>query len=370
MSEKFLSQEEIDALLKMNDEVSSPSEMDATAKDVLGEIGNISMSSAATALSKLLNRPVGITTPKVELTTIKDLNDSFIMPYVLLQIKFQEGFEGSNALMMRIQDASTISNILMGGDGKNPSEELSEIEISAISEVMNQMMGSASTALATMFSKRVNISPPEIKVIGSADEIYIDGMNDQEIVKISFHMTVDDLIDSEIMQLYSVGTSEQIIGEMMNFGAAAPEPEPEPEPESEPEPEPEYEPEPEPEYEVLYEEMIDVPEISDEIIEVKKPKFGQLSGRESIRGKSNIDMIMDVPLELSVILGSSKRSIKEILSLEPGSIVELNEYVEEPLDIYVNGKQIAKGEVVVIDEKFGIRITQILNAKERVKKLG
>jgi flagellar motor switch protein FliN/FliY len=358
MSEKFLSQEEIDALLKMNDEVSSPSKMDATAKDVLGEIGNISMSSAATALSQLLNLQVGITTPKVELTTIKDLSDSFITPYVLLQIKFQEGFDGSNALMMRIQDASTISNILMGGDGSNPSKELSEIELSAISEVMNQMMGSASTALATMFSKRVNISPPLIKVIGSSEEIHIEGMNEQEVVKISFRLTVDELIDSEIMQIYSVDTSEQIIGEMMDS--------PSPVIEAEPEPESELGPE----YEVLYEEMIDAPEISDEIVEVKKPKFGQLSGRESIRGKSNIDMIMDVPLELSVILGSSKRSIKEILSLEPGSIVELNEYVEEPLDIYVNGKQIAKGEVVVIDEKFGIRITQILNAKERVKKLG
>lgn len=358
MSEKFLSQEEIDALLKMNDEVSAPSEMDDTAKDVLGEVGNISMSNAATALSKLLNRQVNITTPQVELTTVKDLSESFITPYVLLQIQFEEGFDGANALMMRIHDAAVIANILMGGTGENASEELGEIEISAVSEVMNQMMGSASTALSTMFSKRVNISPPVISVVETSEEIHIKGMGEDEIVKIAFRLTVEGLIDSELMQIYSVNTSEQIIGEMLNpLGA-------------EPEPVMELDPEPEPEYEVLYEEPIDEPEMDDEIIDVRKPKFGQLSQKEGIRGKSNIDMIMDVPLELSVILGHSKRSIKEILSLEPGSIVELNEYVEEPLDIYVNGKQIAKGEVVVIDEKFGIRITQILNAKERVKKLG
>ncbi|MBN2258967.1 MAG: flagellar motor switch phosphatase FliY [Clostridiales bacterium] len=350
MSDKFLSQDEIDALLKMNQDVNEePEKIDDIARDVLGEVGNISMSNSATALSTLLNRKVNITTPKVELVSIKHLTENFDMPYVLLLIKFDEGFIGSNALLMDVKDASIIASILMGGDGSNPNTELSEIELSAVSEVMNQMIGSASTALATMFNKRVNISPPIVKIIGQDADLQIAGMDMDDVVKISFRMTVDDLIDSEIMQLYSMETAEQIISQMMGETAQEVEEKETPKPKLV-------------EKEVEYEE-------EESVVEIKKPKFNSLTEKETVRGKSNIDMIMDVPLELSVILGRSRRSIKDILSFEPGAIIELNEVVEEPLDVYVNGKLIAKGEVVVIDEKFGIRITNILSAKERVKKL-
>jgi|LGVF01.1.fsa_nt_gb flagellar motor switch protein FliN/FliY len=345
MSNKFLSQDEIDALLKMNDDISETEKIDDVARDVLGEVGNISMSNAATALSTLLNRKVNITTPKVDIVPINHITENFEMPYVLLQIRFDEGFVGSNALLMDIKDASIISSILMGGDGSNPNEELSEIELSAVSEVMNQMIGSASTALATMFDKRVNISPPIVKIIGHNEDLEIEGLKNDEVVRIAFRMTIDDLIDSEIMQLYSMETAEQIISQMMGDTEEV------------------VEEEKAPELELVKEES------KEEVIEVSKPKFNKLSEKETVKGKSNIDMIMDVPLELDVILGRSRRSIKEILSFEPGSIIELNEVVEEPLDIFVNGKLIAKGEVVVIDEKFGIRITNILSAKERVKKL-
>jgi len=345
MSNKFLSQDEIDALLKMNDDISETEKIDDVARDVLGEVGNISMSNAATALSTLLNKKVNITTPKVDIVPINHITETFKMPYVLLQIRFDEGFVGSNALLMDIKDASIISSILMGGDGSNPSEELSEIELSAVSEVMNQMIGSASTALATMFDKRVNISPPIVKIIGHNEDLEIEGLKKDEVVKIAFRMTIDDLIDSEIMQLYSMETAEQIISQMMGDTEEV------------------VEEDKTPELELVKEKS------EEEVIEVSKPKFNKLSEKETVKGKSNIDMIMDVPLELNVVLGRSRRSIKEILSLEPGSIIELNEAVEEPLDIFVNGKLIAKGEVVVIDEKFGIRVTNILSAKERVKKL-
>ncbi len=215
MSNKFLSQDEIDALLKMNDDISETEKIDDVARDVLGEVGNISMSNAATALSTLLNRKVNITTPKVDIVPINHITENFEMPYVLLQIRFDEGFVGSNALLMDIKDASIISSILMGGDGSNPNEELSEIELSAVSEVMNQMIGSASTALATMFDKRVNISPPIVKIIGHNEDLEIEGLKNDEVVRIAFRMTIDDLIDSEIMQLYSMETAEQIISQMM-----------------------------------------------------------------------------------------------------------------------------------------------------------
>ena len=349
MSNKFLSQDEIDALLKMNDDISETEKIDDVARDVLGEVGNISMSNAATALSTLLNRKVNITTPKVDVVPINHITETFEMPYVLLQIRFDEGFVGSNALLMDIKDASIISSILMGGDGSNPNEELSEIELSAVSEVMNQMMGSASTALATMFDRRVNITPPVVKIIGHNEDLEIEGLEKDEVVRIAFRMVVDDLIDSEIMQLYSMETAEQIISQMMG--------------DTEETVEEVVEEEKAPELELVKEKP------KEEAIEVSKPKFNKLSEKEGIKGKSNIDMIMDVPLELDVILGRSRKSIKDILSFEPGSIIELNEVVEEPLDIFVNGKLIAKGEVVVIDEKFGIRVTNILSAKERVKKL-
>ena len=363
MSDNFLSQEEIDSLLRKSMEVDGPEELSPEEKDVMGEVGNISMSTAATALSTLLGKTVNITTPQVRMTTFRELAAVFDVPYVLLQVRFEEGLHGTNALLMSTRDASVIANIMMGGDGSIPWESLSEIELSAVSEAMNQMIGSASTAISTMLGRPVNIDPPFTQVWSRDEEITLQGLEeDEEIVEIAFRLTIEDLIDSEIMQLYTRKTTGEISRVMLG-GLGQPGEAPAPaETES-------AEPAPEPIREAFFEEDALDDAFSEDAVRVQRPVYAQLEKQPRQRAPRNIDLILDVPLELSVVLGRTQKSIKDILALEPGSIVELNKLAEEPLEIYVNGKHTAQGEVVVVDEKFGIRITNILSPTERVRKL-
>ncbi len=364
MSDNFLSQEEIDSLLQKNERIKEEVQenLSDSEKDIMGEVGNISMSTSATTLSTLLNRQVDITTPRVELTTFNEIINSSQVPYVILQVQFDEGLHGTNVLMMSIRDASIISNLMMGGDGSNFNvDELSEMELSAVSEAMNQMIGSASTAVSTMLGKRIDIDPPSVQVANQANQISIKGIpGESKVVCIVFKMTIEGLIDSEIMQLYALETAQQISQTMLGSLSSS------------------KGPVPQDDFEVLDDEELDQPNQEqperakkqpEKKVEIQKPEFMPLHETKQNRQSRNIDLILDVPLELSVILGRAQKSIKEVLALEPGSIVELNKYAEEPLDIYVNGKLIAQGEVVVLDEKFGIRINSIVSAKERVETL-
>lgn len=168
MSNDFLSQEEINALLSGEDSSDTSTDkadeelITEIDKDLLGEIGNISMGSASTALYQLINQKVNITTPVVSVTTLKEIRQGFETPNIILDIKYIEGIVGRNILIIKIQDGAVISNLMMGGDGKIEANltTLSEIEISAVSEAMNQMIGSAATSMATMFGRKVDISPP------------------------------------------------------------------------------------------------------------------------------------------------------------------------------------------------------------------
>lgn len=364
MNDGFLSQEEIDSLLQKSNEVNQGEMITEEEKDLLGEVGNISMATAATTLSTLLGRKVNITTPRVEVTKLKDLQDSLDIPNVVLQVKFEEGLNGTNILLINIKDASIIANLMMGGDGSQPNPELSEIEISAVSEAMNQMIGSASTSISTMMNKDINIYPPSTQVWDKEEEIIVDEIApEQLIIKIAFRMTVENLIDSEIMQLFTLDTVEDIVNTMMGGGSQ--EPEPVVEHPSMPAEIQEQAVEHEPE--VYFTEK--TPPAYQEPVTVQKPQFSPLENKPVGGQPKNIDLIMDVPLEFSVVLGKTKMTIKDILALSPGSVVELNKFAEEPLEIYVNGKLIAQGEVVVINENFGIRITNILSTTERVMKL-
>mgnify|MGYP003864639581 CR=1 FL=1 len=178
--------------------------------DALGEIGNITMGSAATTLSELLNQRVTITSPRVMTCTQENLFAGFKVPYVLIQVEFIEGLEGLNVLVIQLKDAAVIADLMMGGDGTKPAEEISELELSAASEAMNQMIGTASTSLATMFGRVINISPPKTVVleaeVGARDYRLPIG---DPIVVTSFKMTIGELVDTEIMQIMSLKTAKE-----------------------------------------------------------------------------------------------------------------------------------------------------------------
>ena len=376
MGEKFLSQEEIDSLLKKNVEVDALEEkedwdLSSDEKDIMAEVGNISMSAAAATLSKLTGRKVEIKSPKVLAMRFGNLVKEIETPQISFQVQFEEGLRGNNVLLIKKKDASIISDLMMGGDGSNPTEELSEMETGTVSEAMSQMIGSISIAISTMISKTVEIESPLTQIWKNDEEILIQGIEDETgIVKISFMLIVEDLINSEIIQLYLPDTAKEIIEEMLD-GTDSEKLESEQEEEAREEDceighEEEHEASGE---EILQKEDASAMKYSDSGVSIHKPAFSELKEQPGQRTPRNIELIMDVPLELSVVLGRAQKSIRDILSLEPGSIVELNKLAEEPLEIYVNGKHTARGEVVVVDEKFGIRITDILSAEDRVRKL-
>ncbi|MBO6304831.1 MAG: flagellar motor switch phosphatase FliY, partial [Selenomonadaceae bacterium] len=252
MSDDVISQEEIDALINggalsatedtaATDDAAAPSGGDNNnyddvlsdiEKDALGEIGNISMGSAATTLSVLLGHKVSITTPTVSIATMDSIKEQYPMPYLVVEVGYTIGIDGNNVLAIQAQDAAIIADLMMGGDGTNPDSNLNEIHMSAVGESMNQMMGSVATSLSTMFNKKIDISPPKVTLIdlGSEDQLPdIVGQNDP-ICRTSFRMEVDGLIDSEIMQILPIEVAKEMVEAIMGGGAAEPEPEPAPAP--------------------------------------------------------------------------------------------------------------------------------------------
>lgn len=412
----MLSQEEINALLAGADKGSgdSSSAADSAAasddeqflteeqKDAIGEISNISMGSAATTLGMLLNQTVTITTPNVSYVSWDELADSYDRPCVFLQIKYVEGLDGNNVLVLKENDVKIITDLMMGGPGVASDEPITELHLSAIGEAMNQMMGSASTSMSSMLNKKIDISPPIAEVVDLNESMSTGRLPEflkTKFVKVSFKMLIGDLIDSEIMQLYpfefakslyeifgmhsdSESTSTAASREQSAPAQPAPTPAPAPQPMGQaPAGAPQYAPQdmanpyaqpgmnpyvqpmggymqpamPYPQPQVMggYQPQ--------SMPNVQPASFQPFTGNVSAGGQpENIGLIMDVPLEVTVELGRTKKSIKEILDFAPGTIVELNKIAGEPVDVLVNGKYVAKGEVVVIEESFGIKITEII----------
>lgn len=397
----MLSQEEINALLNGmgSDETSESSDVNnsksqieeslsVSEKDAIGEISNISMGTAATTLSTLVSQKVVITTPVVSYATLNDLTDNSDRPCVFVQISYKDGLAGNNILIIKELDAKIITDLMMGGDGTNTSDELSELHLSALCEAMNQMMGSASTSISSMLDKRVDISPPQASLVDLNDTIDVKNINkflEGTFVKVSFKMEIGDLVNSELMQLYpfdfarelyknfaethnknmgKTGTTNpaaavnpeqpqmnQSVGQGMPMGGQIPYP-----------------------VQMGGQMPYGMPMMGQmpyggqvpfgmpsPDVNVQPAQFQAFSNNMNVlTQKENIDLIMDVPLEVTVELGRSNKSIKEILEFTPGTIIELNKLAGEPVDVLVNGKFVAKGEVVVIEESFGIRVTEII----------
>ena len=374
----MLSQEEIDALTgaasTMTAAPSSTMTLTDAERDAIGEIANINMGTAATTLSTLLNNKVTITTPKVSYVTINEISAQYDKPCVFIHISYIDGISGNNVLILKEHDVKVITDLMMGGDGSNTDGELTELHLSAISEAMNQMMGSAATSLSSMLDKKVDISPPTASVVDlndSIDDVTVSNFLSDELVQVSFDMRIGDLVDSQIMQLYPFDFArdlyQKFVGEV-GIGQEPVQPEPvvAPEPQQMPEQTASM-----PGMEMDMNMAAQQPQMQQAMpqqpymmptpnVNVQPAQFQPFNaGVSPLMQQENIDLIMDVPLEVTVELGRSNKSIKEILDFSPGTIIELNKLAGEPVDVLVNGKFVAKGEVVVIEENFGIRITEI-----------
>ncbi|MEH7554836.1 flagellar motor switch phosphatase FliY [Priestia megaterium] len=375
MNDDMLSQDEIDALLKGTsslDEFSEPNKSSQVddyftemEKDALGEIGNISFGSSATALSALLNQKVDITTPFVSLVYKEELTDEFPNPHVAVQVQYTEGFSGTNLLVIKHEDAAVISDLMLGGTGENPTEIMDEIKLSAVQEAMNQMMGSAATSMSTVFQKKIDISPPSLDILniqkGEGTELI---PQDDVFVKVSFNLKVGTLIDSNIMQLLSISFAKSLVEELLvpsaEDTAASIEKESDLNEKQTGPPAAEY----------IQHEETQQAEPGHVSVDVQPASFAEFEHVSSPQGDSrNLDMLLDIPLQVTVELGRTKRTVQEILALSSGAIIELDKLAGEPVDILINSKLIAKGEVVVIDENFGVRVTDIISQKDRINKL-
>ncbi|MGI9951186.1 flagellar motor switch phosphatase FliY [Moorellaceae bacterium AZ2] len=349
----FLSQEEIDALLGSGlTSNAPPADLTEEEKDALGEIGNISMGSAATALSQILNRKVLITTPNTRVTTPEELFASFQMPYVIIEVNFTEGLSGSNLLIIKTKDAAVIADLMMGGSGQVEQQELDEIQKSAVAEAMNQMIGTAATSMSTVFNRSVKISPPQVTPVNFTLESFASPWPaGQPIAVVSFRMEIEGLVESEIMQVMPVEVAKEAIGMLFATSSAS----------------------------LPGDGTLDggqgdtAPKAAEEVPSSSGPSFapGESSRPPQVYGATprNLELILDVPLDIEVVLGTAVKPIKEILNLGPGSIVELEKMADEPVEILVNGTLIAQGEVVVVNESFGVRITNILDPYARLNNL-
>lgn len=360
-------------------------------KDAIGEIANISMGTSATTLYSLVNKKVNITTPVVSMAKWENLMEDYEKPCVFIQIKYTSGLDGANILILREHDVKVITDLMMGGDGTNTDGEFTELHLSAISEAMNQMMGSSATSLSSMLGRMIDISPPEASLLNLVEQKkpsdiapFLEGT----FVKIEFRMLIEDLVDSTIMQLYPVDFARSLYQMFIgNQGMESPASEPVKAPAPEPAPfiPPKVEPKPAPQpmgYDQASQPMgygmpqmgmpqMGMPQMGMPQMNMQQPQqnlniqpaqfqsFNQ--SYAAMPTQENIGLIMDVPLEVTVELGRTKKSIAEILDFAPGTIIELNKIAGEPIDVVVNGKFVAKGEVVVIEESFGIRVTEIVN---------
>ena len=413
-------------------------------QDAIGEVLNISMGSSATAVSSLLDRQVNISTPSVSVREFHTLDYSAMEPALIVKIEYVEGISGNNVMVFRQRDIQIILNLLMGNDDP-PSDdfEFDELSMSAACEVMNQMMGAAATALSEFLNRVVNISTPTASVVTSEDS-YRDAIGVQEgdeIVAVSFHIDIQDVMNSDFVSILTCSLAKEIVEQIMGNNqeslenihapaqppaavaaqeqsatspqsamqppAAAAAPQPPVTQAAPPQPAMQqpapaamdmtaqqqamqqvgmqpaygmppygqmpygYPMYPMPPYPQQAYGMQEPQPATQKPINVQNTQFPQFTVQQtdSPTSNANMDLLMGVSLDVSVEIGQTKRKIKDIIDFGQGTVIELNKQAGAPVDIVVNGRLLARGDVVVIDDNFGVRITEIVGTKELMESL-
>ena len=392
--------------------------------DILGEVGNISMGAVATTMYSLLDKRVSITTPRVNVYNAKEVLSVYRIPFVVATIEYVEGIAGTNLLVLKIEDAALITDLLMGGDGKVEEPiELNEMHISAMSEIMNQMMGASSTSLSKLLRTPINISPPKSTQVDVGFDVTTLLGDIEMVTKISFDMEIEGLLKSELIQLVPYEVSRDFAKKFQEVGmgvtsgenttqtAAAPAPAPKqeappppvqqasppppvqqvpppPPVQQAPPPQPvQQTPPPQPYMQEPYQQApypqapypqapyppypqapypqqypMAYPQAQQgRLVDVHPMQFRSFDSPGPVGESKGIDLVYNIPLQVTVELGKTRKEISEILEFSTGTIIVLDKIAGDPVEIVVNGKLIARGEVVVIDENYGVRITDIIN---------
>ncbi len=420
--------------------------------DAIGEVMNISLGSSATAVSNLLDHRVDITTPSASLVSVEDFTLGDLEPAIAVEIKYVSGLEGSNIMLLKRNDVKVIVDILMGTTMSDEEFEFNDLTISAVCEVMNQMMGASSTALSDFLGRPVNISTPKSYTLDDLPkfkEEHFQGI-DGPLVVVRFMLRIEDILNSEFVNVMSVDLARELLsGFDMDFSAmstpaSTPAPAAEPAPASDsggvlsqeqierltggsggaasaPAPAPASDsggvlsqdqierlmggggtpasapapaaaaaPAPAPQQPVyqqpaapqpgyqqpayqqpmyqqpmyqqpVYQQPMYAPQenkvISARPLQMEPLDVAQQIGEEQAQ---NLELIMSVPLEVSVEIGRTRRKVEDILTFSKGSLVVLDKLAGDQVDLFVNGLCVARGDVVVVDDNFGVRITEVL----------
>ena len=355
--------------------------------DIIGEVMNISMGAAATAMSDILDRKVNITTPRLRIVKLGEFSYTHLEPVLGVLIKYVEGIGGINMLLLKVEDFKKILSHLLSID-VNEITEFDEISTSAIGEIMNQMMGSASSALASFLGIKINISPPEILDTTDSREIQekLSALG-EDIIIIGFDISIEGLVKSEFVSIMEPQLAREIIrmslgeeqatqgtAKMMKAEESIAVPEPFAPPEIEtaisaaPPAQPVYQAPPAPPSPPApaVESMPRVPKPQVQATPYTYPQLAPDDAADSGPGDRNLELILSVPVQITVELGKTKRKIKEIAEFAPGNIVELDRQAGDQVDIMANGRLIARGDVVVVDDNYSVRITEIMRARDNI----
>ena len=358
--------------------------------DIIGEVMNISMGAAATAMSDILDRKVSITTPRLRIVKLGEFSYTHLEPVLGVLIKYVEGIGGINMLLLKVEDFKKILSHLLSID-VNEITEFDEISTSAIGEIMNQMMGSASSALASFLGIKINISPPEILDTTDSREIQQKlSTLGEDLIIIGFDISIEGLVKSEFVSIMEPQLAREIIrmslgeeqatqgtAKMMKAEESIAVPEPFAPPEIEtaisaaPPAQPVYQAPPAPPIPPApaAEAMPRVPKPQVQATPYTYPQLASDDDADSGPGDRNMELIMSVPVQITVELGKTKRKIKEIAEFAPGNIVELDRQAGDQVDIMANGRLIARGDVVVVDDNYSVRITEIMRARDSISDL-
>lgn len=341
--------------------------------DAIGEMMNISLGSSATAVSNLLDHRVDITTPKVTVVPISEFTLGELEPAIGVEIKYVSGLEGSNIMLLKRSDVKAIVELLMGTEIPEEEFELNELTISAVCELMNQMMGAASTALSDFLGRPVNISTPQSFSLDDLEEIKRERFHSETgmLVAVHFILEIEGVLKSEFVNIMSVELARELLAGfgmgIQDTGEAEADATPAAQP-AQPEPAPQpaqaYQaasPQP------VYQQPVYQPPVQEpRVINSKPVALPNFAAAESLGAeqKENLELIMSVPLEVSVEIGRTRRKVEDILTFSKGSLVVLDKLAGDQVDVFVNGLCIARGDVVVIDDNFGVRITEVLQKPE------
>ncbi|NLA27320.1 MAG: flagellar motor switch phosphatase FliY [Firmicutes bacterium] len=321
--------------------------LDHMEKETIAEVGNISLGAAASALSTIIDRRVDITTPQLEVCLASQVEKSYPLPCLLAEVKYLSGLQGNNVLLIKQEDAVVIAGLMMGVP---PGQlVLGEMELSAIQEAMNQMMGYMATAMSEMFGMVLEISPPVLTVCDLSEDSLVSFDDNSTVVQITFSIRVDDVIDSKLIQVIPLDFAKKMAGFLLSGGEIAMEESPSKTPV--------------PEEDALLQQAApsgeeaerSYPPILHEAETV--PAYSE-SDNDSWR---KLELVREIPLEVTVILGKRRLPLGELFLLNRGSILALDQPAGNPVEILINKKRVARGEVVLIDEQFGVRITEYLS---------